>query len=146
MAGAAADKNDAKKPLGVSSDSFDASRGGTDVFSRSKMLGTEGAKFNTNTAGKHLEMPKDPNEYTILSKIEEEKEGTLDQEKLLSMYNDLQLPEYQGIQSESKKTTFMKSEQSKGTEKDDILGASAEYERQESEDLQELFKNLSLVN
>lgn len=60
------------------------------------------------------------------------------------MFNDLQLPEYQGLQSEGKKTTFMNTD--KTDEASGALLGSGDYDRQESEDLQALFKNLSIVN
>ena len=100
-------------------------------------------KFNTNKKTQPGGQ-RDPNEGTILTQIEEERtEETMGQQKLMDMFSDLQLPEYQGLQSESKKTTFLKADQT--VEGSATLGAT-EYERQESEDLQELFKNLSLVN
>ena len=94
--------------------------------------------------------PRDPKEATILTQIDEERtEGTLEQKKLMSMFNgelnDLKLPEYQGLQSESKKSTFLNNTD-KTAEQSGTFMNSADYDRQESEDLQALFKNLSIVN
>ena len=63
------------------------------------MMDKDKDKYNSNlgTMG-----PRDPKEATILTQIDEERtEGTLEQKKLMSMFNgelnDLKLPEYQGI-------------------------------------------------